>query len=87
MLNATAQQSLAVPNIQDWLGAQQTRENMEYDNFLSPQSIHDLRKSGGASENKLIIEALSKRKVWMGRRLKSPPSVIIKKPKIEKQKN
>ena len=58
---------------------------MEYDNFLSPESITEMRKSGGARESKMLIDALQKRKVWMGNRLRSPQSNSKKKSKVEKQ--
>ena len=47
MLNAaTADQFATVPNIQDWMGTQKTIEEMEYANFLSPDSLGTLRNSG-----------------------------------------
>ena len=84
MLNSNQQQSKTVQNIQDWIGTKKTIENMEYDNFLSPESIHQLKNSGGARENKLIIKSLQKRKVWMGERLRSPQNSTQRKSKISK---
>jgi len=55
---------------------------MEYDNFLSPESILEMRKSGGAKASKVLIGALQNRKVWMGQRLRSPQTHVIKKAKI-----
>jgi len=39
MLNATAAQSKIVPNIKDLIFTQKTIDDMEYENFLSPDSV------------------------------------------------
>ena len=72
MLNASEAQSKIVPNIQDLIFTQKTIDEMEYENFLSPESVKELKKSGKKA-NKISIEALRKRKVWMGERLRDTP--------------
>ena len=48
---------------------QKTIDEMEYENFLSTESVNDLKKTGD-KEIKISIAALKRRKVWKGEKLR-----------------